>query len=419
MKKRWVQIWKIFGPLVVAIALLFGLLVSPLKANFSDSDTLQRASVSLSNTVFKGQILKRQALAKNYVPFFGSSEWARMDLMHPSVLATKYHRSYRPFLLGAAGSQSLSHYFGMQDIQPQLKNKKAVVVLSPQWFTTEGQDSSAFSYYYSPLATTEWLLTAKNTVADRFAARRLNQMGTVSSESVMDSAVSRIAKGQTITTSQKKYLQIKQTMLLNEDKMFSSFHIINKTGEIRRGLKELPAEYSVTKLQELANEKGQAQTGNNRFQIDDKFYKSRLGHGKVRKLKDSQAGISYVKSPEYSDLQLMLTQFAKSNTNVLFVIPPVNSRWTEYTGLSQSMLQKTSTKIKQQLNDQGFNHVLDLSKDGNKKYFMQDTIHLGWNGWLRFDQSVRPFLENDQPKPDYHLNNKYFTKNWQNYDFSN
>ena len=56
----------------------------------------------------------------------------------------------------------------------------------------------------------------------------------------------------------------------------------------------------------------------------------------------------------------MLNQFAKSNTNVIFVIPPVNSKWMAYTGLSQEMYDATVSKIRYQLESQGFTNIADF-----------------------------------------------------------
>lgn len=58
--------------------------------------------------------------------------------MHPSVLAERYNRTYRPFLIGKRGSASLSHYYGMQQISKEMQGQKAVFVVSPQWFTPQG-----------------------------------------------------------------------------------------------------------------------------------------------------------------------------------------------------------------------------------------------------------------------------------------
>ncbi len=70
---------------------------------------------------------------------------------------------------------------------------------------------------------------------------------------------------------------------------------------------------------------------------------------KLKKLKGFQKNESYVQSPEYNDLQLVLDQFAKSRTNVIFVIPPVNAKWMKYTGLSQDMYEQAVQKIRYQL----------------------------------------------------------------------
>ena len=98
----------------------------------------------------------------------------------------------------------------------------------------------------------------------------------------------------------------------------------------------------------------------------------------------------------------------------MFVIPPVNERWAAYSGLNLEKYHQAVAKIKYQLESQGFHHILDLSKDGSKDYFMQDTIHLGWNGWLAFDKGVNAFLISEQPAPDYQLQDIFLSKKWAN-----
>ncbi|HES2899770.1 TPA: D-alanyl-lipoteichoic acid biosynthesis protein DltD, partial [Streptococcus pyogenes] len=109
-----------------------------------------------------------------------------------------------------------------------------------------------------------------------------------------------------------------------------------------------------------------------------------------------------------------LSEFAKRKTDVLFVITPVNKAWADYTGLNQDKYQAAVRKIKFQLKSQGFHRIADFSKDGGESYFMQDTIHLGWNGWLAFDKKVQPFLETKQPVPNYKMNPYFYSKIWAN-----
>lgn len=413
MKKKH-TIWLAIAPLIVAIglvALLFGVSWGP---RHYSSTTRQKAAISLSRNVFKGQSMKTQAMDHGYVPFFGSSELARLDLMHPSVLAAKYHRPYKPFLLGRAGTQSLPQYFAMQDMTKQLHHRKAVVILSPQWFTKRGQVPQAFAVYYSPLATTAWLLKAKPSTANRYAAKRLIAMKSTANKGVIGDAVKRVADGHTITSTQRRYLNIRHHTLVHEDQVFAQMGIENKMATMKRQEKHLPKTYDPAKLSRLANVIGKRSTSNNRYGINNKLYSRRLSHGRMKPMRNLQVHYDYRRSPEYGDMQLMLTTFKQQGTDVMFVIPPVNEKWARYTGLPKKMMIQTTHKIKQQLQSQGFNNIVDMSRDGGKPYFMQDTIHLGWQGWLKLDRYVKPFMERRQPAPRIHLNDYYFSQQWCN-----
>ncbi|MGC4431111.1 D-alanyl-lipoteichoic acid biosynthesis protein DltD, partial [Streptococcus suis] len=194
------------------------------------------------------------------------------------------------------------------------------------------------------------------------------------------------------------------------DALFSQLSFSNSyEDKIVKKASKLPQPFSYQTLGELATSTAKKATTNNPFNIDNNFYTQRVSF-QIKHLKGAQKKISYLKSPEYNDLQLVLSQFAKSKTQVIFVIPPVNSKWIAYTGLSEDMYQKAVAKIKYQLESQGFTNIADFSKDGDKAYFMQDTIHMGWNGWLAFDKAVAPFLEEKQATPHYHLNNTFLSK---------
>jgi len=159
MKKK---LFLIFGPLVLAAVLLAVVLVTPFNFTKPDSEEIHEASLSQSNNIFKGTAVKKAAFEQNYVPFMGSSELSRMDAFHPASMALRYHRDYQPFLLGAAGSQSLTQFWGMQGVNNELKNKKVVFIISPQWFVKQGINPAAFSMYYSNLEAVTWLRQANN-----------------------------------------------------------------------------------------------------------------------------------------------------------------------------------------------------------------------------------------------------------------
>ncbi|MGT2963763.1 D-alanyl-lipoteichoic acid biosynthesis protein DltD [Streptococcus acidominimus] len=412
------RLWLILGPVFCAAVLVLLLLVfypTKLRHNI---EAEKRSAVTLTATSFKGRLQKVQALTDpdyRFVPFFGSSEWLRFDSMHPSVLAEKYDRSYRPYLLGQRGAASLNQYFGMQQMLPELENNTVVYVVSPQWFTKTGYDASAFQQYFNSDQLTSFLTQQAGDLPAHHAAERLLQLYP---NVTMADIVKKVADGTDLSASENQLLELMARVNKRQDIFFSSLIPSYNHHYDRRVLPELeqlPAEFSYEALEEVAIQEAKEHTKTNDLGIDDRFYKKRL-KSKIKQLEGSQKNLSYLKSPEYNDLQLVLHQFAQSKTNVLFVIPPVNAKWMAYTGLREGMYQQTVEKIKYQLQSQGFTNIADFSKDGGKPYFMQDTIHMGWLGWLEFDKVVDPFVANPQPAPTYQLNPAFFSKEWANYD---
>lgn len=412
MKKR---LWLIFGPVILACALVLGVLLVPMPQGHVSQKTLREASVSMAPNILLGERIKDQALRSDYVPFMGSSELSRMDAFHPSVLAAKYHRNYRPFLLGAPGTQSLTHYLDDQSWIRQYRGKKVVFILSLQWFTPKGANPDAFHYFYSPLQAIVFLQHADpHDAADRYAAKRLLTLSPAKAHSDIREGLLDVAAGVKLTQGLKTRLVIHKVLLHNEDSLFSKFTVGNHYARIQKGMAQLPSVATDQQLDVLAAKIGAKATTNNRFGIENHFFSARLGGHKLAKMRAKQAKFDYRHSPEYGDFQLLLDQFAKNHIQVQFIIPPINRKWAQYTDLSQPMVTTTANKLKRQLADQGFSHVLDLTQAGSRPYFMQDTIHLGWRGWVAVDQVVDPFLS-DKQKPDtYHIQPYFFSKGWAN-----
>ncbi|MDG3141293.1 D-alanyl-lipoteichoic acid biosynthesis protein DltD [Streptococcus suis] len=411
------RLWLILGPVLVAAVLAFmTIMLYPLSSSKEVSyQTEKEYSVALSANSFKQSTIKKAALTDSkhrFIPFFGSSEWSRFDTMNPAILAQGYDRGYRPYMLGERGSASLTHYLGMQQMEAGISGKKAVYVVSPQWFTREGTSPAAFAKFFSTSQLTDFLLNQKGTKADRVAAKRLLRM---QKNGVMSELVTKVAQGRKLTASEKSAIERRHQFALKQEALFG--HVFPTAYRYNHVVvpraKALPQPFSYEALERLATAEGKAATSNNDLQIQNSFFKQRI-KGRLPKLKGFQRSYSYLQSPEYTDLELVLHEFAKNQTRVMFVIPPVNERWAAYSGLNLEKYQQAVAKIKYQLESQGFHHILDLSKDGSKDYFMQDTIHLGWNGWLAFDKGVNAFLTSEQPAPDYHLQDIFLSKKWAN-----
>ena len=373
---------------------------------------------SISAESFKERSQKVRALTDpdmRFVPFFGSSEWMRFDSMHPAVLAEKYDRSYRPYFMGQAGAATLSQYFGIQQITSELENKQAVFVISPQWFTKEDHDPTIFQTYFNNDQLTAFLENQSGDAASQYAANRLLKQNPGVS---MKSIVEKLAKGEKLSEFDQSMINISSQLNEKQSALFGQFSIrgrLRYKDNVEKYLSSLPDQFSYEELENIARKDAEENTTNNDLGVENHFYNTKLKKD-WKKWEGSQKNFNFLKSPEYNDLQLVLDQFAKSKVNVIFVFQPVNKKWMDYTGLSEEMYQHTVEKIRYQLESQGFTNIADFSKDGDEPYFVKDTIHIGWLGWLAFDKVVNPFLSNPTTAPDYQMNDRFFSKDWATYD---
>ncbi|COH91128.1 protein involved in D-alanine esterification of lipoteichoic acid and wall teichoic acid (D-alanine transfer protein) [Streptococcus pneumoniae] len=272
------RLWMIFGPVLIAGLLVFLLIFFYPTEMHHNLGAEKRSAVATTIDSFKERSQKVRALSDpnvRFVPFFGSSEWLRFDGAHPAVLAEKYNRSYRPYLLGQGGAASLNQYFGMQQMLPQLENKQVVYVISPQWFSKNGYDPAAFQQYFNGDQLTSFLKHQSGDQASQYAATRL--------------------------------------------------------------LQQFPNVAMKDLVQKLASKE----------------------------------------------------ELSTADNEMIELLARFNERQASFFG---------------------------QFKDGGEPFFMKDTIHLGWLGWLAFDKAVDPFLSNPTPAPTYHLNERFFSKDWATYD---
>lgn len=218
LKRLWLILGPVFCALLMVTALLFFYPINH-KHNYTEE---KKAAVSLNAEGFKSRTKKQEALSDpqhRFVPYFGSSEWLRFDVVHPAVLAEKYDRNYRPYFLGERGAASLNQYFGMQQILPELKDNTAVYVVSPQWFTKKGYDSSAFQQFFNSDQLNSFIANHQQDAASQYAAKRLlQQYPNVAFQSV----VTNISQGKKISRFDQSLNQFVSHLVQREDALFSN-----------------------------------------------------------------------------------------------------------------------------------------------------------------------------------------------------
>ena len=414
------KIIKALGPFFVALVLTGILIFIPLNVGtrYSQKQLTKFAQAPYNTPSFTGYSVKKQAFSNpNFLPLLGSSELGHIDPFHPSAYFSKYPAGFTPYLAGQPGTTTLTHFFYVNSVAEQLKNRKIVFIISPQWFSKRGITESEFENFISKGEIYSWIKNANSkSISTQKMAQRLLSFKSLEAEKTIHSVLERLAVGKDMTSWQHLLVSMSLQFWRKEDLLFSGIsqltaNHIGLSPKIRNLSHHLPQIWNIEKLDRLAYLKGRKAADNNPFCINNTIWKNKM-KAIYKSRKNRMGRVNYLRSPEYTDFQQLLNTFAANHDDVLFVIQPVNGNWYRYSGLSEKALQDFSVKIRQQLNTQGFNQVADFTGMYNTPYAVGDTIHFGYRGWLAVDQSIKKFMK--QPsKVDYHLDNsRFLSQEW-------
>ncbi|EIT87382.1 DltD [Fictibacillus macauensis ZFHKF-1] len=391
MKKK-----PVFGPVILAVVLLLGLVLVPSTwvASIIPDKRVSSAATELNPLVFQGLYVQDKMLQDDkYLPIYGSSELSRLDRYHPSNYFKVNPAGFTPFLVGRGGSQSLVHFLNFAAHKDQLKNKKMVFILSAQWFIPEGSDAAHFSPNYSSLQGYDLAFNKQISPAlKKRAMKRLLKFDSIKNDDMLTTLykgdVSHDPWDKRKASLLRPFASFYKKSLDKKDLYYTLVGGSPRSRTISQSVKDK----SWKQLDQMAAKEGKKHSKSNPFRIDDRAY--RKMKAKVPSLHMTRMNDSFGKSPEYKDFQLVLDVLKEAKAKPLFVIVPVNGLWYDYMGFPKSGRYAFYNKVKKQVKKQGFK-VADFSKHEYDPYFMKDGIHLGWKGWVHFDRSLLKFYNNN------------------------
>ena len=383
-----------FKPLMVAVILFSILLLFPAQwlLPWINEKLVERESVGLDPNMFQGYLVQQKMLDDPaYLPVYGSSELARLDPFHPSNYFHVNPHGFTPFLVGRGGTEALLHFLNFSAHADQLKGKRIVFVLSPQWFVPEGSDESHFAPNFSVLQGYQFALNPKvNHSLVIEGSKRLLAYNVVKSDWMLSSLLE-------ANLYHDKWHQTKAMVI--KPFAYGFLHVLERRDLILSlldvHLKKLHPKPALTQnkswaeLEDAASHLAAKKAADNPFFVNDFYYKAML-QPKLDKLHGYKKGASYATSKQYQDLQLVLDVLKEAGAKPLFVSVPVNGYWSDYTGFPAKGRTDYYVKVKKQVEKNGF-PVLDLSSHEYDKYFFKDTIHLGYKGWVSVDKGILQF----------------------------
>lgn len=331
-------------------------------------------------------------LTNNAIPVFGSSELsAEDDVAYPVSLFRNGASDYNMVLIGRGSMQSLHHAINVGAMAPIISNKKVVLILSPQWFTSSHLASEAYASRFSERMYSELM---KNSSISRQTKQEITER--VKTLLVTDpKQLARVEKYESV------YLNHSVNVIEHiEMKLYDSFmHIKQKSilaNHIDKLQKNENEPISVDDiifgdLMNAATEAGKKACTNNDLFIYDEYYDTYVRDSREAN-KNVNAGASYLESPEYDDLRLFLNICKEVGIEPLIVSIPVNGRWYDWTGFSKEERQSYYQKIRN-ICEEAQVSLCDFSDKEYEEYFLKDIMHLGWKGWVYLDEAVYKFYK--------------------------
>ncbi|MFJ3389182.1 MULTISPECIES: D-alanyl-lipoteichoic acid biosynthesis protein DltD [unclassified Lysinibacillus] len=384
------MIKKGFLSLLIAFALFAALIFFPnswIKAWISDED-VEQAKTSMSPLVFQGMYFQERMLQEpNTMPLYGSSELNRFDPFHPYNYTRATNAPYTTFMVGRGGMQSITHFLNFAAQEKNLKDKKIVFIISPQWFTKKGMNELHFSPNYSMLHAYD-LAYNKDIDEDlrNRGMKRLLDFDTVNRDDLLRTIYEyKLSGGKEKPIIGRLAMlagHFQKALLEKKDLYYSLFP---REGSKLKNNDKLVADQTFEQQLQNAEKYGEKRVSND-LMIENKFYK-RLKNSNLDRFKGFRKSEDYTTSPEYEDLQLVIDILKDAGAKPLFISIPVNGHWYDYTEYPADRRDKYYAKMNQILTDNGVPFV-DFSSHDYDPYFIMDTIHIAWKGWVYLDQEL-------------------------------
>lgn len=336
-----------------------------------------------------------RVITDNSIVVLGSSELAYFDsYSFPKNLYNNGNSDYNSIIMGAGYLQSLAQTINIGSLDNNMKKRKVVLIVSPQWFTPAGINSKAFSSRFEEANFIEFLKNKKIPNEIKTAVTKRTK------ELLKDdqNTLKRIKKYENI------YLLHKFDIVdFTYNTIYNSFMDYKIRFKLQNELSKIksPLNSEIVKAEKIdfdtllidEEQAGKASTSTNEYGIENGYFKKYI-ENKLENSKNSKKNESFVKSTEYNDFKLFLETCKKLGIEPLIISVPVNGRWYDYTGFSNIDRSTYYQNIRDICKEYEVK-LVDYSDREYELYFLKDVMHLGWKGWAYLNKDIYNFYKGE------------------------
>ncbi len=310
----------------------------------------------------------------------GSSEISAPVSQNPSRFFPEKVSDFDLFLDGRGYTQSLYHAIGLAAKAESLPTpRKVALIVSPQWFSAEGASSKAFQDVFSAPQFQGMVGNPRLTPATRTALLERSSMLLRDPVWVRSASGGRAELAAALSAPavplQRRAAVLKQTSeaVRATSGMSAPFRVAGAA---------VPIDQMDWRAQRAAAaQQGEAAVTNNAYGVEDSYFDKYIRKD-LASLSGALSDLDYSgPSPEWGDLDLLLTVAHELDVEVLMVSVPMNGRWYDYAGYPAERRARYYDRVRATAARHSA-PLADFSDREYEEYFLIDIMHLGWKGWL-------------------------------------
>lgn len=325
----------------------------------------------------------------------GSSDFGMDVPQNPRRFLPSHAADFDVYFSGRGGTQTLTHAIELGAVAPQLRDKKVVLLVSPQWFGRNGVNAKDLAMTFSQQ---RWeALVANPRVSDASKAALVERLSSIDS-SICDRWIDCDAWGAR-GEGPSGLRATRDTLSSIVRPAATRLEDLKETWEERRAIGEYSLPYAqdpgLAPLSEFdwdaawaeAHEQGRAASTNDLF-IDDRVYNG--VRGIIAGRQTNYATRYWPDSPGYTDLAIFLRVAREVGVRVQVVSQPLHATWMDRLGFTADQRKKHYQRVREIVGASGEVFV-DLSGYEYEPYFFGDLMHLGRKGWLVVTRNAYEF----------------------------
>ena len=375
---------------IVTLFLLNETYVNKVDDYYKVKDNSIRYSTSYEK--YKSRDILTSNITPNTLVLLGSSELVATinEDYHPNKIFN--YNDFNIMQIGTSYSQNIVQASTLGSIEGAMTKRKVAIVESVQWFGKEGTHQDAFLNKASQEHIFHMLDNDK--ISKETKEKLINRIIEITKGNKQQNDIYKKYKSYFIdekgTIVDKKLLELDNAIY--SFKLKQTFYQKHAKSDYP-SLGDKTPDYDWEKMTSQFVEEVKKKTDNNDYAVDNNYYNTYL-KDRYASLKDSSKDLSYLESPEYSDMELFLTVAKELGIEVEVIIFPVNGKWNDYTGVSREMREKTYKKIE----DVAKSHGATVLNYGNREYddyFLFDVMHVGVKGWMEVEKELYKFANQD------------------------